>query len=173
MEFPNRLRNITTRQIGLLMVLFALTIPFMTLPSGHYGTDNVEFRGNVFMAMTWGVGLFTDGTLFYGLEALSLIFGSPFLLFAYYVQRYCSGQSSWKAPVFIGLLYTIFHVILFSPRMLDWYEYDTMVYAGPLPITFILGLVFMRLVGAPERDRPFDDEEGPSSWWERRKEVQL
>ncbi len=56
--------------------------------------------------------------------------------------------------------------------MLGWYGYDTMVYAGPLPITFILGLVLMRLVGAPEINRPFDDEEGHSNLWERRKEVQ-
>ncbi|MHA2116724.1 MAG: hypothetical protein ACXAB0_15670 [Candidatus Thorarchaeota archaeon] len=167
MEFLKRIKNLTNKQIGLLMVLFALTIPFVILPAGRYGTDDVEFRGYALPAMIWGIGPGSSGLMFISLEVLTLFFGSPLLLFAYYVQRYCSGRSSWKAPVFVGLLHTIFLVILFSPRMLGWYEYDTMVYAGPLPITFILGLVLMRLVGAPEIDRPFDEQEGHSNWWNR------
>lgn len=168
MEFLARLKTLTGRQIGLLMVLFALTMPFMMLPSGSYGTEGVHFKGYVFAAMIWGVGVFSYGSVFLGLDILSPIIGSPLLLFAYCVQRYCLGKSSWKVPVLMGLLLTMIHGILFSPRMLGWLEYDTFVYAGPLPITVILGLVLMRLVGAPEIDRPFDEQVGPSSWWEQR-----
>jgi hypothetical protein len=168
MEFRARFKTLTGRQIGLLMVLFALTMPFMMLPTGHYGTEGVYFRGYVFAAMIWGFGVYNTGLVFPGIDGLSLIFGSPLLLFAYYVQRYCLGKSSWKASVFIGLIITIGYCILFSPRLLGWLEYDIFVYAGPLPITIILGLVLMKLVGAPQIDRPFDEQEEPSSWWERR-----
>ena len=170
MEFLERFKNITSRQIILLMVLFALTLPFLILPSGRYGTEGVQFRGYTFLAMIWEVGLYSDGP-FYVLDPLSFILGSPLLLFAYYVQRYCSGSSSWKATVLIGLLLTTIHAVLISPRMLGWFEYDTMVYAGPLPITLILGLLLMKIVGAPELDRPFDEQVGSSSWWKRGEQV--
>jgi hypothetical protein len=168
MEFLARFKTLTGRQIGLLMTLFTLTMPFMMLPTGHYGSEEVYFRGYVFAAMIWGFGVYNTGFLFGGIDGISLIIGSPLFLFAFYVQRYCLGKSSWKAPVFIGLIITIGYSILFSPRLLGWLEYDILVYAGPLPITVILGLVLMRLVGAPQIDRPFDEQEGPSSWWEKR-----
>jgi len=168
MEFLARFKTLTGRQIGLLMVLFTLTMPFMMLPTGHYGTEGADFRGYVFAAMIWGFGVFNTGFVFPGPDVLSLIIGSPLLLFAYCVQGYCLGKSSWKVPFFIGLLITMIYGILFSPRLLGWLEYGILVYAGPLPITIILGLVLMRLVGAPQINRPFDDQVGPSSWWERR-----
>lgn len=167
MEFLERFRTITGRQVGQIMVLFALTMPFMMLPSGHYGTSGVDFRGYGFPAMIWGFGVYSNGLVFSGPDVLSLIIGSPLLLFAYLVQRYCQGKSSWKTPVFIGLSVTIMYGILFSPPMLGWFEYGIRVYAGPLPITVILGLALMKLVGAPEIDRPFDDQMGPSSWWKK------
>ncbi len=165
MEFLDRFRELSSKHVGLVIVLLALTLPFMILPTGGYGTTGVFFRGYILVAMTWGVGVYNDGTFFYGLEGLSLIIGSPMLLFAYLVQRYCSGRSSWKVPVLFGLLLITTYVVLFSPRMFGWYEYETLVYAGPFPITYILGLVLMRLVGAPQIDRPFEEQEGPSSWW--------
>jgi len=168
MEFLARLKTLTGRQIGLLMALFSLTMPFMMLPTGSYGTEGVDFRGYVIAAMIWGVGVFSHGSVFYGPDILPLLFGSPLLLFAYCVQRYRLGKSSWKVPVLTGLLPTMVHGILFSPRILGWLEYDALVYAGPLPIAVILGFVLMRLVGAPKVDRPFDEQVGPSSWWERR-----
>ena len=168
MEFLARLKTLTGRQTGLLMVLFALTMPFMMLPSGSYGTEGVDFRGYAFAAMIWSLGVFSHGSVLYGPDILSPLFGSPLLLYAFCVQRYRLGKSSWKVPVIVGLLLTMIHGILFSPRILGWLEYDALVYAGPLPITVILGLVLMRLVGAPEIDRPFDEQVGPSSWWERR-----
>jgi hypothetical protein len=170
MEFLVRFKTLAGRHIGLLMVLLTLTMPFMMLPTGHYGTESVDFRGYVFAAMIWGFGVYNTGLVFPGIDIISLMIGSPLLLFAFYVQRYCLGRTSWKAPVFIGLIITIGYSILFSPRLLGWLEYDILVYAGPLPITVILGLVLMKLVGAPQIDRPFDEQEGPSSWWEKRAE---
>jgi hypothetical protein len=153
------------------MGLFTLIIPYMMLPTGHYGTESVEFRGYVFAAMIWGFGVYNSGVVFFGFDIASLIFGSTLLLYAYYVQRYCLGKSSLKVTIFVGFLINVVYIILFSPRMLGWFEHDTLVYAGPLPITIILGLVLMMLVGAPKIDRPFDDGEGPSSWWEQEQET--
>jgi len=169
MEFLERFKTLTGRQVGLLMTFFTLMMPFMMLPTGHYGSIGVDFRGYVFAAMIWGFGVYV-GFVFPSLDIMSLILGSPLLMFAYYVQRYCLGKSSWKAPVFIGLVITTIYSILFTPRMFGWLDHDILVYAGPLPITFVLGLVLMKLVGAPQIDQPFDEQEGPSSWWEQREQ---
>lgn len=170
MEFIARIKALTGKQIGFLMVLFTLTMPFMMLPTGNYGTEGVNFRGYAFAAMIWGFVVYTNGVVLPGLDFISLIIGSPLLLFAYYVQRYCQGKSSWKVPVVIGLLITVGYVILFSPRMLGWQEHHVSVYAGPLPITVIIGLVLMKVVGAPKIDRPFDEQTGPSSWWDKQQQ---
>jgi hypothetical protein len=171
MEFRARFKTLTGRQVGLLMVSFTLTMPFMMLPSGSYGTPGVNFRGYAFAAMMWGFGVYNSGVVFQGPDILSLIIGSPLLLFAYFIQRYCLGKSSWKTPVLIGFFITVVYSILFSPSILGWLEYGASVYSGPLPITVILGLVLMRLVGAPQIDRPFDNQAGPSSWWEKQQQT--
>lgn len=159
---------ITSRQVGFITALSALTMPFMVTVSGGYGTSGVTVRGYAIGAMTWAIGLYNDGPVFYIMDIAGAIIGFPLLLYALFVQRYCSGKLSWKIPVLLGIIVNVIYVLFFSPAMVAYYQYGILVYIGPLPITFILGLVLMEMVGPPMRKSPFEGESGSSGWWKSR-----
>ncbi len=161
-------RTITGRQVGFIMALSALTMPFMITVSGGYGTSGATVRGYAIGAMTWAIGLYSDGPVFHVMDIAGAIIGFPLLVYALFVQRYCSGKSSWKTPVFLGVIVNVVYVLFFSPAMAAYYQYGLLVYIGPLPITFILGLALMEIVGAPMRSIPFEGEFGSSGWWKSR-----
>lgn len=160
-------RKITSKQVGLIMALSALTMPFLIIGVVHTTQDVVFFRGYGIGAMTWAIGLYSNGFFFDIIDVSGAILGSPLLLYALLVQRYCSGKSSWKTPVLLGVIVNAAYVLLFSPAMAIYYQYGFLVYVGPLPITFVLGLVLMELVGAP-MSSPFEGESGSSGWWKSR-----
>ncbi|MFW9890492.1 MAG: hypothetical protein ACFFER_20140 [Candidatus Thorarchaeota archaeon] len=148
------------------MTLSTCLFPFMMLPVGGYGTPGVDFRGYSFISLLWGISLQTDAIMFYLFDIASLYIGLPQLIYAVCVYGVCAGKVSRKTAMVIGVIILISYAFLFGPRMFGWWEHDVAVYAGPLPITIIVGLLFTKYPGPP-RLALFEGDEAEPSWWQK------
>ena len=154
-----RLDNLEPKIVLQHMLVVTLLFPYAITTGWGGGTfSGYSVSGYSIIALFWGISIGVSGLSLYFLDLSSFLVGAPYLVFAVYVYRYCKGMTSWKTTIAIGILSISFLGIITIGSMLRLFELGNILsYSGPVPVPFIVGLIFMRRPGAPRLRGPWND----------------
>lgn len=186
-EIIQRFKDLTNRQIILVMLFVTLVFPVTSSWQGGSGTGEEWIVDVSIIAVTWiylpsywdmnhsAFGVSGGGLHILNPSAMimSLIFSIFNLIFAFQVIRFCKGKASKRSTLVSGVL------TLVLPLLMAWQAYSmsviefmvgtgNFVYVGPIPIQLIVGLILMRFSGPWSIETPWEGEgEDKSEWWKK------
>ena len=180
-----RIEDLSTRDITLIMILVTLVIPHVILPGGAHHSGLGRFLDIKMYSLLWSIvasfwminadsstgGSITEVAVINPNSAISVSIYCLFnILFAIQVIRFCRNETSKRfalTPGIISIVFPIYFFLQFYIYLFDFIEHSgILLYIGPIPIQLIIGLLIMRYAGPWSVTKPWDeDEKGEKTWW--------
>ena len=149
------------RIIGLIMFIVTALFPYAVYTVDVF----VPLLGYVapgIYSLFWVMAYNYIGLVF--LYPVGIMLGIPGLLYVVWMVRYYGGKTSRSSTIIVGgisvlipLLVTLFTTNLELAGL----------YAGPLPIQFVIGLIILYRIEGPELQTPWEGQIISESWWKR------
>ncbi len=159
--------------IAFFMILITLIVPLGVIPfggfnvfGGGYGYFEFTIYSIIWSYSHW---MFFQSSMISLFILTNIWITLPFTLFnivyVWKIIRYFRGNCTRFSVVWVGMLSLIFPTLfaLFLRGMNDLAA--GFVFIGPIPIQFIVGLIFMFKIEGPEMTSPWRGDLGDRSWW--------
>jgi hypothetical protein len=160
--------------IGLIMIIITLITPLgMVLTDGSVIFMSSWFEGPFIYGLLW-MFVWSHYSYFYGIEFFNLYFMwlivplSIFsILYVRQIIRHYLGKSSRDSALMVGSLSIIFPSLLAFLTTMTAIDISRIGLIIPIPIQFIVGLVFLHKFEGPEVISPWSGQFIDWSWWIR------
>ena len=164
------MRRLDSQEIMAIMLALTFLAPFAVVPGAFSWSESSFSYSFSISALLWRL-VKPYGSEDFELEGIDLehpfdIIGVTIMLsllsvvFAIQVPRYCTGKASGRITLSVGVLSLMQPFILSLSGILTLFDHGILIYIGPIPIQFVVGLILMKLLP------PEIETEEDTGWWE-------
>jgi hypothetical protein len=180
------IERLSPASVSVILTIVILICPMMILSNGWGGdVEGHNYIDIVIVALIWTYFPHSGNSnpLLFGIEGYGLYFLNPsvfintltftFLsvVFAAQVVQFRMGKAQKKQTILLGIL-SILPAIVWG--LLGYgivFMSGILMYFGPIPIQFLVGLLFMKYSEKWQINRPFEGEQ-VKNWWEETSQEQ-
>jgi hypothetical protein len=181
LAFEKYMKKLSHGQAKIVIVLTTMFAPIAAIPFTSTN-GNVTTVGNTLSALFWHLGtslgwegwgihigelsMFNPGTM-----VSDMLWTLPTIPFAYKAIRYIERRSSKTTVYITAAISIIVPLVLGILSMGMLFGRGILVYAGPIPIQLVIGLLIVEGMTPQEKDQGPIDEEFKKRWWKNEPEV--
>jgi hypothetical protein len=181
----SRIRNIIEKLspsvVSVILLIVTLFCPIMITSMGWGGgSEGNYWIDMVIVALAWTyfppsgnwnpMGLGVEGYGIFFLNPSIFINTMPVtflsILFAVQVVRFRTGEAQRRQTLLLGILSILPATLWGLMGYAVVFMSGVLMYFGPIPLQFLIGLLFMKYSANWQIDKAFDDEE-IENWWEK------
>ncbi len=164
------MRRLDSQEIMAIMLALTFLAPFAVMPWGFSMSESSFSYSFSISALLWRLVKRYDSENFelegmdpehpFDIIGVTIMMSLLSVVFAIQVPRYCTGKASGRITLSVGVLSLMQPFILSLSGILTLFDHGILIYIGPIPIQFVVGLILMKLIP------PEIETEEDTGWWE-------